>query len=195
VAPSASSGQALQAAGLFWRTLVSLLAAFGVYSAYIAFHEPDPQETVLLGQTRICADSPAGWRIVVRDRVNLRPVARAAVELSLDGPLRLADGKPGGSAALGVFRTGAGGSLTNHIQIPALPPGSYTLVVNTRSHLGSDRIRRTVEVIHPARVSAGSGCSHAFAQESLRHACVELTFAPRSARPITRGRLRVRPRS
>ena len=34
-----------------------LVAAVATYSIYVAVHEPDPQETVILGQTQIAS----GW--------------------------------------------------------------------------------------------------------------------------------------
>src|SRR6266567_4937368 len=62
-----------------------LVAAVAAYSIYIAVHEPDPQETVILGQTKIASGSPAGLRILVRNRTSGKPIRGAKVELSLLG--------------------------------------------------------------------------------------------------------------
>ena len=61
--------------------LMALLATVSVvaYSIYIAVHEPDPQETVILGQTKMAAGSPTGVRILVRNRQTGRPIQGAKV--------------------------------------------------------------------------------------------------------------------
>src|SRR6516162_4739236 len=59
------------------------MLAMGAYTLYIAIHEPDRQETVVLGQTRLAAGSPASMRVLVRDGTSGRPVQGARVELSV----------------------------------------------------------------------------------------------------------------
>src|SRR3989442_961127 len=62
-----------------------LVVAVAAYSIYVAVHEPDPQETVILGQTKIASGSPTGLRILVRNRMSGKPIRGAKVELSLLG--------------------------------------------------------------------------------------------------------------
>src|SRR3989440_12919123 len=61
--------------------IVALAAA--ACSIYVAVHEPDSQETILLGQKTLVAGTPAGLRIVVRHRRSLKPVSNATVEVQL----------------------------------------------------------------------------------------------------------------
>jgi alpha-2-macroglobulin-like protein len=137
---------------LFW--IVTGLVASGVlavvvYSIYVGVHEPDRQETVVFGQTKMVEGSPAGLRIVVRDRISGTPIKGARVELSLLG-------KNASSIKLGNFQTDATGSLIDVINIPTMPPGEYQLVLDTISPLGRDHIVREVEVQHAARVLLSS---------------------------------------
>jgi hypothetical protein len=98
---------------------MSGVLAVVAYSIYVSAHEPDRQETVVLGQTKIAAGSPAGLRIVVRDRVSGVPLNGARVELSL-----LGKGAP--PIKLGAFQTDASGSIADAISVPALPPGEFS---------------------------------------------------------------------
>ena len=63
--------------------LLTMLFALIVYSIYVAVHEPDRQETVVLGQSKIASGSPAALRLIVRDRVSGKPVKGAKLELSI----------------------------------------------------------------------------------------------------------------
>jgi type II secretory pathway pseudopilin PulG/5-hydroxyisourate hydrolase-like protein (transthyretin family) len=128
--------------------IVAFVLAVGAYSIYVAVHQPDPQETVVLGQTKIAAGSPAALRILVRNRVSGKPVEGAEVELSLRSKAT--------TIKLGTFHTDAAGSLGDSIAIPDIPPGEYQLVLASRSSLGRDRLVRKVEVQHPARVFLSS---------------------------------------
>jgi hypothetical protein len=73
----------------FLRTSLALIGilvlAVAAYSIYVAVHEPDPQETIILGQAKIASGSPAGLRILVRNRISGRPVRDANLVLSLSG--------------------------------------------------------------------------------------------------------------
>ena len=122
-----------------------LVAAVATYSIYVAVHEPDPQETVILGQTQIASGSPAGLRVLVRNRVSGKAVQGAKVELSLQG-------KTARTVKLGNLQTDSSGSLAESINIPEIPPGEYQLIVETTSSLGRDRVVKKVEVGHPARI-------------------------------------------
>src|SRR5690242_1199594 len=109
-APSASSNRSLTPIKI--AVLFGLLFVAGVagYSLYVAIHEPDPQETVILGQTKLAAGSPAALRILVRNRVSGEAVRDASVEINLSG-------KAQATIHLGSYRTDADGSLTNAIDI------------------------------------------------------------------------------
>ena len=137
----------------FIRAVASVLAAavlaVGGYSIYLAVHEPDPQETIILGQTKIASGTSAAFRILVRNRVSDKPVAGAAVELSLLS-------KAAGTIKLGLFHTDASGSIADSIGIPDIAPGEYQLVVDSVSPLGRDHIVKKVEIEHPARVLLSS---------------------------------------
>ncbi len=129
--------------------VMSGVLAVVAYSIYVSVHEPDRQETVVLGQTKIAAGSPAGLRMVVRDRVSGVPVKGARVELSLLG-------KAAPPVKLGGFQTDASGSIADAINVPALPPGEYQLTVDSASSLGRDHVVKKVEVQNPARVLLSS---------------------------------------
>jgi 5-hydroxyisourate hydrolase-like protein (transthyretin family) len=124
--------------------ILLFVLSVGAYSVYLAVHEPDPQETVVLGQTKIAAGSPAALRTVVRNRVSGKPVQGAEVKLSLRNNARTVD--------LGSFRTDAAGSLGEAIDIPDIPPGEYEMILETKSRLGRDRVLKKLEVQHTARV-------------------------------------------
>ena len=131
--------------------LMALVAAVSVvaYSIYIAIHEPDPQETVILGQTKMAAASPTGVRILVRNRQTGRPIQGAKLVLSLSG-------KTGGVIQLGNFTTDASGSTAEAINIPEIPPGDYEFIVDATSSLGRDHIVKKVEIQQPARILLSS---------------------------------------
>ena len=124
------------------------MLAIGAYTLYIAIHEPDRQETVVLGQTRFAAGSPAAMRVLVRDRSSGRPVQGARVELSLHNAST--------TIWLGSFRTDATGTVADSIAIPDIASGQYELVLDTHSALGSDRITKQLEVQQPARLFLSS---------------------------------------
>lgn len=129
--------------------LVSVAVAIAGYSIYVAVHEPDPQETVILGQTKFAAGSPAGIRIVVRNRVSGQPVRGGEVEVALQG-------KATGSIRIGSYKTGSDGSLDEPINIPDISPGEYQMIVDATSPLGRDHVVQKIEVQNPARVLLSS---------------------------------------
>ena len=127
----------------------AVVVAIVGYSLFIAIHEPDPQETVVLGQTKVADAGPAGLRIVVRNRVSGRPIPGARVELTLTGGTV-------GAHKLGDLRTDSLGTITNAIDIPELPPGEYQLVIDSTSTVGHDHLGQKIEIQHPARVLLSS---------------------------------------
>ena len=135
------------------RSILGIILLFVVavvaYSIHVAIHEPDPQETVILGQAKIASGSATGLRILVRHRGSGKPVQGALVALSLLG-------KTAGSVTLGRFQTDSNGSLVDSINIPEVPPGEYELVVEVTSSLGRDHVVKKVEIHHPARILLSS---------------------------------------
>jgi hypothetical protein len=129
--------------------LAAAVLSIAGYSIYVAVHEPDPQETIILGQTKIASGTSAAIRILVRNRVSDKPVVGAAVELSLLN-------KTGGTIKLGLFHTDASGSITDSIGIPDVAPGEYQLVVDSESPLGRDHVVEKVQIEHPTRVLLSS---------------------------------------
>jgi len=148
--------QSLASQGSLSKTLVHIAAGLAgcfilvvaAYSIYVALHEPDPQETVLLGQTKFAADSPASLRVVVRNRVSGRPIRGAEVVMRLRNRAATIE--------LGRFRTDAWGSLNDPLVIPELAPGEYELVVESKSSVGRDQVVKKVEIVHPVRVLLSS---------------------------------------
>ena len=128
--------------------ILAFVLAVAGYSVYVAVHEPDPQETVVLGQTKLAAGSPASLRILVRNRVSGKPVKGAEIELSLRSKTT--------TVKLGKFRTDIAGSVADSMAVPDIPPGAYELVLESRSSLGTDRVVKKVEVQHAARVFLSS---------------------------------------
>ena len=129
--------------------ILLLIAGIMTYSIYVAIHEPDPQETVILGQTKIASGSPTGLRILVRNRVSGKPVHGAELTLSLQS-------KSTGAVKLGTFKTDANGSLLDSVNIPEIQPGEYDLVVDATSSLGRDHVVKKVEIHHPVRILLSS---------------------------------------
>ena len=129
--------------------LMAVVLAIGGYSIYVAVHEPDPQETILLGQTKIAGKSPAAFRIIIRNRISGQPIKGAEVVLGLFP-------KNGEAIKLGTFHTDESGSVADAIEIPDLAPGDYQLIVDSKSRWGRDNIVKKVELQYPVRVLLSS---------------------------------------
>ncbi len=135
--------------GLFsWRTALIALAILIVgvagYSLRVAYHEPDAQNTIVLGQNAFYADSPASLRIVVQHGVSKRPVSHAQVQIRLHAADRSFD--------LGASTTDQDGSVSPAFRIPSLTAGKYELALLVTSALGRDEIKREIEIKAPARL-------------------------------------------
>lgn len=109
-----------------------------LYSAYVAGYQPDPQGTIVLGQTSLFTDSYAAIRVLVRDHAKSRPIAGAQVRLAIEGG--------GISRELGNFVTGLDGSLSDAVHIPDVPPGKYNLIIDSQSEVGKDHIVKSVTI-------------------------------------------------
>jgi len=129
----------------FWMGIVLLVAGFTGYSIYMGYwYSPDPQNTVLLGQSALYADSPAAVRVLITDQRTGKPLKGAKVRITIKGN--------GGAADLGSFTTDNEGTSSDQLQVPALPPGKYSLTVQARSGVGKDTIVRDVEIKRPVRL-------------------------------------------
>ena len=127
------------------RVILLLILAVSAYSYYVAHHEPDPQNTVIIGQSSFYADSPASIRIFVKNHATGRPIPKAAVRIAI----KKADRTIGD---LGTFTTDNDGSITKPLAIPAIEPGNYLLEVATKSSVGKDVVTQPIEVKLPARI-------------------------------------------
>ena len=98
----------LQNIGAF--VLVLILAVIG-YSAYVAVRGPDPQDTVVLGQTELFADSPAGFRVlfpaVPTPNVCFEPMLHARPAARATSTMRRASVMPPTRASLIVIMSAA----------------------------------------------------------------------------------------
>ncbi len=99
----------------------------------------DDQQTVIIGATRFAPDSDASVRVVVQDYAAGQPIAGAHVQVSL---------QPARGRAIRLFegQTDATGSLPVSFHVPADAPETATLVVETRSGTGRDRVEQQVTI-------------------------------------------------
>ena len=100
----------------------------------------DLQETVLLSQASFAPGSLAAIRVLVRQMPEGTPVAQAEVTVSLAPQNR-------GNLSVELFagRTDDTGTLPVSFLVPDdLDEGRYTLLVETRSEVGSDRVERAI---------------------------------------------------
>ncbi len=115
--------------------LVGALAALAVYFANLP-ENLSQHETLILGQNRWVPGSEALVHVLVRDSSDGSPLANAQVEAQL---------KPAGGAVFNAT-TDAQGSAVVRLQVPADAAPEQTLVVRTRSALGSDELEQKINV-------------------------------------------------
>jgi len=131
--------------------VLALIAAAAGTAAAVNYYLNLPerisqQETVVLGQNRFTPGSQAAFRVVVRDSKDTSPLAGAGVTASLI--------PTAGGPAVTVFSgaTGASGSVDVSFKVPADAAPEQTLVVETRSALGTERVARLVKLERGYRV-------------------------------------------
>jgi 5-hydroxyisourate hydrolase-like protein (transthyretin family) len=103
-------------------------------------------ETILLGQNRFVPGSQAGLRVVVRDSKNASPLEGAEISVSL---------RPReGGKKIEVFhgKTDDQGSTDMEFSVPETTESNYTMIVETKSDLGSDTVERDVTLDREYRV-------------------------------------------
>lgn len=103
-------------------------------------------ETIVLGQSELVPGSTAALRVAVRDSSDAAPLAGATVNVMLQ--------PDGGGTAVPVFNgtTNDLGTADISFEVPDTEEDSYTLVVETESELGSDKLERTVTLDRDYRI-------------------------------------------
>ena len=148
-------GKALEAPALWlrrfrrsatWAAAACVLAGTTLLGAgaWVDARNPDPQETILIGDTQLYSGSEACVRVVVRDQSSGVPLPGKdlLVEL-LSG-----DRERTTPTRLGTFATDARGTADVRFTLPDLPPGEYSLRVQAAGD--------PVEV--PVRLRRGFAC-------------------------------------
>jgi hypothetical protein len=99
----------------------------------------DNQQTVVLGQPRLVPGSDAAVRVVVQDLAERGPVAGALVQVSL---------RPQAGSSIPLFegQTDETGSVPIRFTVPGDVSGEATLVVESKSAAGRDRVEQAVSV-------------------------------------------------
>ena len=104
-------------------------------------------ETLVLGQNTFSPGSTAAMRVLVNDSADGKPLADAEVSLSLQ-PIN----NSGPAMQLFSGRSDADGVVNVSFTVPADAAMNQTLIVETRSSLGTDRIEREVTIQRDYRV-------------------------------------------
>src|SRR5689334_3071762 len=125
--------------------LLSGLAGLTAYYSDLPSHVSQ-HETIILGQNRFVPGSQAALRILVRDSKDASPLANATVKILL----RPAAG--GSTQTLFTGTTDNQGTADVAFTVPAQGEVNQTLIVETRSSLGSDRVERAVTLERDYRV-------------------------------------------
>ena len=119
-----------------------LLADYGIHPMdHLSQHE-----TLVMGQSRLEPGSRAALRVVVRDTRDGSPLPQAQIKVSLQ--------PPDGAAPVPLFGgvTDREGNVDVAFDVPALADGQGTLIVETTSRLGSDRLTQPVTLARDYRL-------------------------------------------
>jgi len=130
----------LLAAALHLLIILSVVAGFAALRWIETLPQRvDDQQTIVIGPTRFAPDSDGSVRVVVQDFGAGQPIADAHVEVSL---------KPATGRAIPLFegQTDEFGSLPVSFHIPADAPAEATLVVESRSEVGQDKVEQPVTI-------------------------------------------------
>ena len=131
-----------QRRGLVAQALLALLVVLSVFVTYQAVQQPPragPQETVVLGQDRLAPGSRAALRVIVRDAGEAEPVEGAEVVVRIGRT-------PGLSSIVYTGRTDAHGTAEVVFTVPDDLEGQASLVVETASPGGEERIVRPITI-------------------------------------------------
>jgi uncharacterized protein YfaS (alpha-2-macroglobulin family) len=125
--------------------LLAFLIFIGVLWALIDHYVHLParvsqMETLVLGQSRFVPGTQSALRVVVRDLSDQEPIADAAVKVLMQ-PVE-------GGRAITLFQgsTDAQGAADVDFTVPADLTAAQTLIVETKSYLGEDRLDQSVTV-------------------------------------------------
>ncbi|RLC61782.1 MAG: hypothetical protein DRI80_07950 [Chloroflexota bacterium] len=119
-------------------TVVAGLAALGWMDTLP--QRVDDQQTIVIGPTRLAPDSDGAVRVVVQNFGTGQPIAGAQVKV------RLKPAAGGRATTLFEGESDESGSLPVRFHIPADAPAEATLVVETRSDVGHDRVEQPVTI-------------------------------------------------
>ncbi len=132
--------------------IVVLLGGLVWLSAYYANlpQNLSQHETLVFGQNKLVPGSQAAMRVAVRDSADGAPLENAEISVSLQPA-------SGGRAEL-VFtgQTNAAGTTDVAFAVPNAPQSDYTLIVETSSRLGNDRIERPITLERDYRILLSS---------------------------------------
>ena len=136
-----------------WISLIAIVLLVGglVAAAGLSLYYADlpdrlsQHETLVLGQNSFTPGSTGAVRVVVRDTRSGAPLSGAQINVSLRD-------KNGATQALYQGRTDPQGSANVSFKVPLTPAPEQTLVIETRSELGSDTVERPVTVRRAYRV-------------------------------------------
>lgn len=140
------NNQSLRSAPRCFAAVLQLLIALFVVAGFAAAwwvntlpQRVDEQQSILLSPTRFVPDSDGSIRVIVQDFGRGEPIAGATVRVSL---------KPAGGRAIPLFegKTDESGSLPVSFHIPADAPEEATLVVETRSRAGRDKLEQPISI-------------------------------------------------
>ncbi len=129
--------------------LLGGLTWLSVYYANLPDHLSQ-HETLVFGQNKLVPGSQAAIRVAVRDSADGAPLENADINVSLQPA-------SGGRAEL-VYtgQTNAAGTTDVSFTVPDAPQSDYTLIVETDSSLGNDRIERPVTLERDYRILLSS---------------------------------------
>ena len=135
--------------------VLSVIAGFvvlvGGLVGAIVYYETLPNhlaqhETIVLGQTRFVPGTSAAMRVIVRDSRDAAPLPDAEVAVKL----RPTDG--GRAKTLFKGTTDAVGNVAVTFDVPADVAVDQTLIIETKSSLGSDKVEKAVTIERDFRI-------------------------------------------
>lgn len=131
--------------------LAVLVLAFALDTTRVLRLPPPaaPQETLVLGQDRLAPGSQAALRVIVRAADTAKPIAGAEVAVRLRRP-------PGEASLVYAGRTDKAGTANVAFTVPQDLEGPASLIVETSSAGGADRIERPITIARQYKLLLGS---------------------------------------
>ncbi|MBN2004147.1 MAG: hypothetical protein JXA21_12395 [Anaerolineae bacterium] len=136
---------------LILSVILGCLVFVGGLVALCAYYENLPEhlpqhETIVLGQTTLVPGSDAAMRVVVRDSRDATPLADATVEV------RMRPQSGGGAKTLFKGVTDDAGNVAVSFEVPEGVDPQQTLIIATKSRLGSDTLEQSVTIERDFRI-------------------------------------------